>query len=532
MITLVITIVVFILAYAALALSLRRDLTMLQQNSYRPERYRRWLKESGESTSGWRLAALIEFLFSTTKFCPENIGMGAIGVFSVLYIISLARRKYKKPLAMTARATRIYVTACFLVAIVAALAMIFLGDTPESRLYRAAWFMCGLCGVDYVILAANWLLNPVENRITRKYYLDAKSRLESMPGLKIIGVTGSYGKTTTKHYLQRILSEQYETLMTPGSFNTTLGVVRTIREYLKPYHEVFIVEMGAKQRGDIKEICDLVHPWGGIVTAVGPQHLESFKTIENVRDTKFELVDSLPSDGLAVVNDDFPMIEGREVNGKKVLRYVVKNISDTAADYRATDIVYSPSGTHFTVECPDGARLPLSTRLVGECNISNILAAVAMARALGVSDDKITYAVERIEQVEHRLSIKRIPGGLTIIDDAFNSNPVGSAMALDVLAAMKPGKRILITPGMIELGDEQYELNKRFGEKAASCCDIAIVVGHYNREAICKGLDLGHMPVEAIRQVDTFTQAQEVLRAIASPGDTVLYENDLPDTFK
>jgi len=279
MITLVITIVVFILAYAALALSLRRDLTMLQQNSYRPERYRRWLKESGESTSGWRLAALIEFLFSTTKFCPENIGMGAIGVFSVLYIISLARRKYKKPLAMTARATRIYVTACFLVAIVAALAMIFLGDTPESRLYRAAWFMCGLCGVDYVILAANWLLNPVENRITRKYYLDAKSRLESMPGLKIIGVTGSYGKTTTKHYLQRILSEQYETLMTPGSFNTTLGVVRTIREYLKPYHEVFIVEMGAKQRGDIKEICDLVHPWGGIVTAVGPQHLESFKTI-------------------------------------------------------------------------------------------------------------------------------------------------------------------------------------------------------------------------------------------------------------
>ncbi|MDE5683682.1 MAG: hypothetical protein K2I39_05670, partial [Muribaculaceae bacterium] len=169
MITLIITIVVFILAYVALALSLRRDLTMLQQNSYRPERYRRWLKGSGESTSGWRLAALIVFLFSATKFCPENIGMGVIGVFSVFYIISLARRKYKKPLAMTARATRIYVTACFLMAIVAALAMIFLGDTPESRFYRAAWILCGLCGVDYVILAANWLLKPVENRITRKY---------------------------------------------------------------------------------------------------------------------------------------------------------------------------------------------------------------------------------------------------------------------------------------------------------------------------------------------------------------------------
>lgn len=531
MIMLIITIVIFVLSYVALALSLRRDLTMFQQNSYRPERYRRWLKESGESTSGWRLGAIIIFLFAATKFCPANAGLGAVGVFSLLYIISLARRKYKKPLAMTARATRIYVTACFLMVLVAALAMILLGDTPEERVYRAAWLMCGLCGVDYVIVVANWLLKPVENRITKKYILDAKSRLEAMPGLKIIGVTGSYGKTTTKHYLHRILSEQYETLMTPGSFNTTLGVVRTIREYLKPYHEVFIVEMGAKQRGDIKEICDLVHPWGGIITAVGPQHLESFKTIENVRDTKFELADSLPADGLAVLNDDFPMIASREVGNTRSLHYVVKNTGDEAAAYRATDIAYSPTGTRFTVQCPDGVALELTTRLVGECNISNILAAVAMARSLGVSDEKISYAVERIEQVEHRLSIKCVPGGLTIIDDAFNSNPVGSAMALDVLAAMT-GKRILITPGMIELGEEQYELNKRFGEKAASCCDVAIVVGHYNREAICKGLDLGHMSPEAIHQVDTFAQAQQVLRGIATAGDTVLYENDLPDTFK
>ena len=275
-----------------------------------------------------------------------------------------------------------------------------------------------------------------------------------------------------------------------------------------------------------------MHPRWGIVTAVGPQHLESFKTIENVRDTKFELVDALPSDGVAVLNDDFPMIEGRAVEGKEALRYVVKNVDDKQASYRAEDVRYSRSGTHFAIICPDGKRLELSTRLVGECNISNILAAVAMARTLGVEDEKIVYAVERLEQVEHRLSVKKVPGGMTIIDDAFNSNPVGSAMALDVLAAMIPGKRILVTPGMIELGSEQYQLNKRFGEKAASCCDVAIVVGHYNREAICKGLDLGHMDPAAIKQVDTFAQAQEVLRSIAAPGDTVLYDNDLPDTFK
>ena len=531
MITTILYFVILALAATAAAMSLRRDLTMLQQNSYMAPRYRRWMDQSGETTSGWRLTAMIVFLFSVVKFCPRWLGMGCIGVFSLCYVIPLARRKYKKPLVMTARARRIYVTACLLALIVPAI-LVAIADTADERFFLASWWMCGICALSYFIVFANWLLKPVENHITKKYYNDAAARLAAMPDLRIIGVTGSYGKTTTKHYLQRILSEQFETLMTPGSFNTTLGVVRTIREYLKPYHEVFIVEMGAKNRGDIKEICDLVHPWGGIVTAVGPQHLESFRTIENVRDTKFELVDSIPSDGVAVVNDDFEMIASTDVEGKKVLRYVVKNMDDSRADYRAVDIVYSPEGTAFAILCPDGTRLDLATRLVGECNISNILAAVAMARAVGVSDNKIAYAVGRLEQVEHRMSIRRIPGGLTVIDDAFNSNPVGSAMALDVLAAMTGGKRILITPGMIELGDEQYELNKRFGEKAATCCDIAIVVGVYNREAICKGLDMGHMSNENIYQADSFAKAQEILRSIAAPGDIVLYENDLPDTFK
>ena len=148
-------------------------------------------------------------------------------------------------------------------------------------------------------ISACWLLSPVERHINRHYYRDAEHRLQAMPGLKVIGITGSYGKTSTKHYLETILSEHFDVLMTPGSYNTTMGVIRTVREYLKPYHEVFIVEMGAKQRGDIKEICDLVHPGIGIITAVGEQHLESFKSIENVQATKFELVDSLPAGGLA-----------------------------------------------------------------------------------------------------------------------------------------------------------------------------------------------------------------------------------------
>lgn len=531
MISIILYSAVVLAGVIAAVLVQRRDLTMFQQNSYRSERYRRWMNEAGESTTPLRLGAIAAFLFALIPWVPVGLGMAASAVYFVCAIISLARRKYKKPLVMTARASRIFGVVCCLGAIVCAGGSLALTCKDIDPLFTATEVLLVICACPYAVIVADFILKPIEKSITRRYYNDAAARLKAMPGLKIIGITGSYGKTTTKHYLQRILSEKFETLMTPGSYNTTLGVVRTIREYLKPYHEVFIVEMGAKQPGDIKEICDLVHPHNGIITAVGPQHLESFKSLENVQRTKFELIDALPPSGTAVLNNDFEMIANRPVENTNVIRYAIKN-DGPDADYRATDLRYSPAGTQFTVQCPDGTRLDLHTRLVGECNISNVLAAVAMARSLGVPDNKIAYAVERLEQVEHRLSTKRTAGGVTIIDDAFNSNPVGSAMALDVLAAMTDGRRILVTPGMIELGDEQFELNRRFGEKAASCCDVAIVVGHYNREAISRGLEEGGMPSDAIVEVDSFAEAQQHLAPMLAPGATILYENDLPDTFK
>ncbi len=523
------TVIVLIAAVAA-AMSLRRDLTMFQQNSYRPDRFRRWINESGDSSSPMRLCGMAAFLFVLVPFAPKWLSMAMVGLFGVCVIISLARRKYKKPLVMTMRARRIYVTAIIMVALVAAVCEI-LFPPSSARFAALAEVFTAACCTPLVVVAANWLLKPVEARITRGYIEDARRRLASMPSLKIIGITGSYGKTSTKNYLARILSEQFETLMTPGSYNTTLGVVRTVREMLKPYHEVFIVEMGAKQSGDIKEICDLVHPRWGIITAVGPQHLESFKTIENVRDTKFELVDSLPSDGVAIVNDDFPMIADRPIGNCPSIRYAVRNVD--GADYVAENIRYSSTGTSFTARCvADGHCIDIETRLVGECNISNLLAAVAMARTLGMDDEKIRFGAARIEQVEHRLSIKHAGRNLTIIDDAFNSNPVGSAMALDVLAAMSPARRVLITPGMIELGERQYELNAEFGEKAATRCDIAIVVGRYNREAIVEGLRKGGMADDCILEAESFAHAQQLLAPLTASPVAVLYENDLPDTFK
>lgn len=517
---------------AATVMELRRDLMMLQQNSYRSERYMRWLRASGDTTTVPHLLAYTLLLMSLAALPLKVITLYAMALYGVVRTWQLCVHKYKKPLVMTARARRIFITdICLCILVVAVATVIFGQFKPDRMAYSATLTVMGLfCCSHIVTLAALVLLQPVENSINRKFYNAAAERLASMPDLKIIGITGSYGKTSTKHYLHRILSEHFDTLMTPGSYNTTLGVTRTINELLKPYNEVFIVEMGAKQVGDIKEICDLVHPRIGIITAVGPQHLETFKSIENVRNTKFELADSLPADGLVVINNDFEASRGRKVSNTRSVRYAVSNPND--CQYTAEDIKYSADGTDFTVVGPDGFALQLHTQLVGECNISNLIAAVIVALELGVPASKIQYAVSTIAQVEHRLQMRHIPGGVTIIDDAFNSNPSGSRMALDVLARMDAGKRFVITPGMIELGDMQYELNKEFGRHIAACCDYAFIVCEYNRDAILAGLQEQGFPEDRVICFDTFLQANAKAMAMAKPGDTILIENDLPDTFK
>ncbi len=523
--------ITIIIAVIALVFEFRRQLMMLQQNSYRNDRYSRWLSTSQDSTSAMRLVSGAVLLASLSTLTPAIwISAGLICAVSLTNTIILARKKYKKPLVMTRRASRILLTMLLLAAIPTVICLFVCQAQGASLIFVADIILAAFCFSQSFALVANWLLKPVEANINRKYYQDAERILRGMPDLKIIGVTGSYGKTSTKHYLNRILSEKYDVMMTPGSFNTTMGVIRTVREYLKPYNEVFIVEMGAKQPGDIKEICDLVHPEIGIVTAVGEQHLESFKTIENVQRTKFELIDSLPTDGLAVVNNDFPFVANRKVDNVKCIRYAVSECGP--AQYIAEDIRYSAHGTSFTVVTPTGEKFGFSTHLVGECNVSNLLAAIIVALRLEVPIEKIRYAVNDIQQVEHRLNMKRTPGGVTIIDDAFNSNPTGSKMALDVLKMMTGGRRIIVTPGMIELGERQEELNAKFGEYIAGAADIAIIVGHYNREAIISGIKSTDTTSLDVHTVNSFSEAQQLLATTLKPGDTILYENDLPDTFK
>lgn len=523
MITTITQIILLVSLLLYIGVILKYELQMMQQNTYRNNRYWKWFTSSGTSSSPRRLTLYFFLLVSCTRFTPEIVHP-FIALILIILAVRELRMKYKKPVVFTQRATRLYV---------ASWVVVVLFTTVIGALARfdvTCMLIALLCAAAFswvVIMAANLIMHPVELQINKKFYNEAKKILAEMPHLRIIGVTGSYGKTSTKHYLYRILCEKYNVIMTPGSYNTPMGVIRTVREMMKPYHEVFIVEMGAKQLGDIKEICDLVCPTIGIVTAVGEQHLESFKSIENVQRTKFELIDALPADGLGVINNDFEYIANREVKNVPVKRYSLSE----GVDYHIEDIEYGEVETRFTV-VGEGHRIELATKLVGECNLSNLMASVIVALYMDVPEKAIKYGVSQIEQVEHRLNMKRTPGGLSIIDDAFNSNPDGARMALDVLARIKTGKRIVITPGMIELGDKQVEYNQRFGRQMAEAADYVMIVGTYNRDAILAGLAEGEMPEENIFLAESFTTAQARLVQIARAGDVVLYENDLPDTFK
>lgn len=529
------SIAIYVILSLYLVLNFKYDLQMFQQNSYRLKRYFRWLK--GDAGSSWRLVDVACLFLSMSTLLDFRLSALVIAMVALTKIFLIFKRKSKKPLVFTSRVWRLYSMTGILAlegiagAVFGLYGKEFWGYYPGAAMILNCILLMSI--FSYIVVSiADIILMPVEWLNRRRYINDAKRILRSMPDLKVIGVTGSYGKTSTKHYLARILSEEFDTLITPGSFNTPMGVVRTIREQMKPYNQIFVCEMGAKQVGDIKEICDIVHPSIGIVTAVGPMHLETFKSIDNVCRTKFELVNSLPTDGFAAINNDSDPCAARNVNNVRAVRYGVT--SKSGCDYYAKDVHYTASGTSFVVKGPEGLEFDVKTQLLGEGNISDLLGAIVIALHLGMTPAKIRIAVAGIQPVEHRLSIRQIPGNITVIDDAFNSNPAGARMAADVLAHFKEGRRIMITPGMVELGARQAELNREFGEYIGSDdrADVIIIVGQTNRDALVKGVKSTDFDTDNLIVVDSFTEAQQHLQPLLTPGATVLYENDLPDSFK
>lgn len=433
-------------------------------------------------------------------------------------------KKAKKPFVVTMRVKRTYITSAIVFTLLCAL-IGFLLTGEEPRLYFIGLFplllplwvaLGGLCA---------W---PLEKLVSEMYFRDAQKKLASRPDLIKIGITGSYGKTSVKFILGTILQEKFQVLVTPSSFNTPMGVTRIIREKLMPAHQVFVAEMGARHVGDIKELCRLVHPHHGVLTSVGPQHLDTFHTLERIKSTKYELMDAIPDGGCCFFPDDQAICRELFDKTRKAKRLCSVYPGTEDADVWATDIHVSPAGSSFVLHTMND-EIACQTRLLGEHNIQNILLAATVCLHLGMTLRQIARGISRITPVEHRLQL--IPStGVTIIDDAFNSNPKGAHAALRVLREFE-GRRIIITPGMVELGDGEDDFNHEFGLMMADCVDVAILVGKKHTSPIAKGLKEAGFPQENLYVVSSLDEATAILRQIGHSGDVALFENDLPDHY-
>lgn len=516
---------------------LRYFLHLLQLDGYKTNEYRHWLSEHGSHILRFShklaLSVLVLAGLGFAYVSPFWTALVMLPAWAITFASSRLYRseRQKKPLAYTNRLKRLLATAAVLTAlpvVAGAVIGIGMGGLHGFLAYLIGFFVADL-GVPLWVLLASYLMKPVETAIQEGFKKQARRTLKTRPNLRVIGITGSYGKTSTKFILAEILKQQYNVLATPSSYNTPMGICLVVNNKLKPEHQILVLEMGMRYRGDIQELCDLAPPDIAIVTSVGVAHLESMGSIENIAREKGDLVEYMKPGGPVVLNMDDERVAAMAARASgKVWRVSAENHPD--ADIAARNIRYGAEGASFMVRDETGEEVEFTTKLLGKHNVLNILLGVAVGRELGLRLRQIAHAVTRVQPVEHRLALRQ-EGEVTIIDDAFNANPVGARNAVEILGQFGPGRRIIVTPGMIELGERHHEENRTFGEHIARHADLAILIGQEQTRPIQEGLEAQQYPDEQTKVFNSLFDAQDFLKSYLRPGDVVLYENDLPDQY-
>ncbi len=519
--------VVVVLAF--LAFTFRRLLTYLhiyQQEEYDSARFLRWLvaRRSFDTRASYLL-----FIIGSLRFwivlADWIVLSSAIAVFLVLAFIEKDPRKAsKKKLAMTGRAKRIFWSAGVILAISAC-------AVGWARLSVFVWILLVQL-IPVALVAGNLLTRPYENKIQKRFWSEAHAKLQSLKPT-IVGITGSYGKTSTKHLLGHILEMQAPTLITPGSVNTPMGIARIVRERLGSHHRFFVCEMGAYGPGSIERLCRLAPPDTGVITAIGMAHYERFKSLDTVARTKFELAEAVAAKGGAIilaeqVMDFEPAKTFRDRHRQTTI------IAGKGADCALRLVSSTQTETGIEAEVNwNGSSYVLSAPIFGEHHISNMAVAFAAACTLGVSPQDAIVALRSVPQISHRLELKSGPGGARIIDDAYNSNPVGFASGLQLLSALNRngGRRILVTPGMVELGQAHDEEHRKIGELAANQVDVLLAVVPERIQSLTSAYASAN-PNGTILPCPNFAAAQDWLNTNLRNEDVVLMENDLPDLFE
>ena len=536
-----IRIIAALIIIAATFISNRFFIHMFQLNSYQTGTQLKWYNLNLRKIAGeviiLLLAELATFVNGVTAWniplLKGNKGMLVIALLTLLFSLTHIEKYVKKKLVYTMRVIRLHVTI-YIIVVLVLLYTILTDNTAYACLFSGMIYAL----MPLIILIANLLNRPLEFLVKRYYINDAKKMLNSNENLIKIGITGSFGKTSVKYFLSTILKAKYNTLMTPESYNTPMGITITIRSKLKNITEVFVAEMGAKRVGEIKADTDIVRPTCGIITSIGPMHLESFLSMDNIKKTKFELADSLPKRAILCINGDDDNIisyinENKEKYNDKTYNLITYGITNNV-DYQAYDIKVNDRGTCFKMKIKgsdEGDDITFRTDLIGAHNCINIAGAIALAHNLGMSLKEIRPQVSKLEAAPHRLALSKSNDVITI-DDAYNSNPSGAKAALDALNLFE-GTKILITPGMVELGEKEDELNKEFGKQSAAVCDYVLLVGVNKTKPIYEGAIQAGMHEERVKAFDTIQEALSFMYTIESFGEKkiVLLENDLPDNY-
>ena len=501
----------------------------LQMGRYQLPAYRLWLGKSRDRVLkenvllGFVISLLSLYLpILLSMFVPvEATRRNLSNWLALLLFVAaagwIAYRDYtapaKKPFVLTHRVRRFL--AVMAVICLAACALLRVLTIPP-------YFMFAV--VPYLVELTALIINPYENRLNAGFFNAAKKKLRARKDLIAIGITGSFGKTNVKFILRDMLSMKYNVLATPASFNTAMGISRVINDDLTDEHQVFIAEMGATHVGDIKQLVELVRPKYGILTSIGSRHLDTFGSQENIASTKYELIQGLPKDGFAVFGSGDDYIDRLYAMCKRD-KCRASLDAQTPAYMKAEQLNYSERGTSFVMVCEDGGRISCRTKLLGSFNVKNILLAAALARKLGLGMEQISQAVRQLKPIDHRLQL--IEGGPVTIDDTLNEDPDGAFEAVRVLAQM-PGQRVVVTPGLGELGSREAEVNYALGTVMADCADAVILVGEQNSQrGIRRGLVQSGFSRTQMYTVADMDDASELLSEISEAGDTVLFESHI-----
>lgn len=520
-----------------------------QIEEYMSGRYLRWIVNNRQyllptkAISAWFIGIALSFLMGEA---PDSALPAIIGIIAAM-IASIPQNEgeIKKQFNRTQRVTRI-LGAAF---IVSALALFLLTqliatlNLPDVKVVPIA--VTSTLGLIIFLLTPLWLalgnllMTPVEHYMRQRFLSQASQVLENIHP-KIIGITGSYGKTTTKNFLRDIMNVRYRTYATPKSYNTLMGISLAInRDLTEDYStEYFISEMGAYVPGEIERICQLTPPDISIVTEVGPQHLERFGTLENVKLAKYEIIKNLKPDGVAVFNWDNPYIQAMVAENYPNTRLTVSrelSLEDAKAQnitWLAIDIQESLAGLSFTmINIETGEQEQISTAIVGEHNVTNLLLSTAVAYHEGIPLRDIAFRIRTLQPAESRLVTQTTENNITIINDAYSANPKGVISALKVLGRHETGKRLLITPGMVELGALHEVENQKLGKLAAQHATDVILIGESQTQPIHAGLQSTNFDMTNVQVMETLAEAVTWYQQNLKSGDTVLFLNDLPDTY-